>query len=93
MAARKQRQRIYWREQGTHRRAYGDFRDFGDVGGGREALRLAELQERRRTQTGGHTMTDAQLITQLTANGIASTDHHATIKKAVGGHGREAVEG
>lgn len=35
------KQRIYWREQGGIRRAYGDFRDYGDVGGGREALRPA----------------------------------------------------
>jgi integrase len=35
---RKNRQRIYWRERGGERRAYGDFRDFADVGGGREAL-------------------------------------------------------
>jgi integrase len=30
--------RVYWRERGGARRAYGDFRDFADVGGGREAL-------------------------------------------------------
>lgn len=35
---RKPRSRVYWRNQGTNRRAYGDFRDFYDVGGGREAL-------------------------------------------------------
>jgi integrase len=32
------RQRIYWRERGGVRRAYGDFRDFADVGGRREPL-------------------------------------------------------
>jgi integrase len=37
MSARD-RSRIYWRERGGDRRAYGDFRDFGDVGGGREPL-------------------------------------------------------
>lgn len=31
-------QRIYWRERGGEKRAYGDFRDYGDVGGGQEAL-------------------------------------------------------
>ena len=31
--------RIYWREQGGGRKAYGDFRDFADVGGKREALK------------------------------------------------------
>ncbi|KPK69396.1 hypothetical protein AMJ82_05670 [candidate division TA06 bacterium SM23_40] len=38
MARRKPRNRIYWRSQGRARRAYGDFRDYSDVGGGREAL-------------------------------------------------------
>lgn len=38
MANRKKaKTRIYWREQGTERRAYADFRD---MGGGREALKL-----------------------------------------------------
>ena len=30
--------RIYWRDRGGAKRAYADFRDFADVGGGREAL-------------------------------------------------------
>lgn len=30
--------RLYWRERGRERRAYADFRDYRDVGGGREAL-------------------------------------------------------
>jgi integrase len=34
-SSRKAKSRIYWREQGSERRAYGDFRD---MGGGREAL-------------------------------------------------------
>src|SRR5215469_2759825 len=32
------RARIYWRERGGIRRAYGDLRAYADVGGGREAL-------------------------------------------------------
>jgi integrase len=32
------RNRLYWRNQGGVDRAYGDFRDFADVGGKREAL-------------------------------------------------------
>ncbi len=36
--ARRRRTRIYWRNQGGTRRAYADFRDYCDVGGGREAL-------------------------------------------------------
>ena len=38
MARRRTRSRIYWRERGGQRRAYADFRDYCDVGGGREAL-------------------------------------------------------
>jgi integrase len=44
---RRSQQRIYWREQGGERRAYGDFRDYRDVGGSQEALR--ELGERLAT--------------------------------------------
>ncbi len=35
---RSRRSRVYWRDRRGGQRAYGDFRDFGDVGGGREAL-------------------------------------------------------
>ena len=35
---KKRKSRIYTREQGGAVRFYGDFRDFGDVGGRREAL-------------------------------------------------------
>ena len=35
---RKRITRVFWRAQGGARRAYGDFRDFADVGGGKEAL-------------------------------------------------------
>ena len=38
MKRQRVRSRIYWRERGGARRAYGDFRDYADVGGGREAL-------------------------------------------------------
>ena len=40
MANRKKKGRIFWREQGRRgcRRAYGDFRDYADVGGRQEAL-------------------------------------------------------
>ncbi len=36
--AKRSKSRIFWREQGGERRAYGDFREFSDVGGKREAL-------------------------------------------------------
>lgn len=38
MARRKTKARLYWRERGGSRRAYGDFRDYEDVGGKREPL-------------------------------------------------------
>ncbi len=38
MARPRKNSRIYWRIRGAERRAYADFRDFQDVGGGREAL-------------------------------------------------------
>lgn len=36
--AKRRTSRLFWRERGGARRAYGDFRDYADVGGGREAL-------------------------------------------------------
>ncbi len=38
MTPKKRRSRIYWRVRGGKRRAYGDFRDYADVGGKLEAL-------------------------------------------------------
>jgi integrase len=38
MSKKLTRGRVFWREQGGARRAYGDFRDYADVGGKREAL-------------------------------------------------------
>jgi integrase len=38
MTPRKRKSRIYWRVRGGERRAYGDFRDYSDMGGKREAL-------------------------------------------------------
>jgi integrase len=38
MTPRRRQSRIYWRIQGGSRRAWGDFRDYGDVGGQREPL-------------------------------------------------------
>jgi integrase len=35
---KRRKQRIYWRQRGGARRAYGDFRDYADVGGGLQAL-------------------------------------------------------
>src|SRR5712692_3670882 len=38
MSGKRKRSRVFWREQGGGQRAYGDFRDYADVGGRREAL-------------------------------------------------------
>jgi integrase len=38
MSGKRKRIRLFWREQGGARRAYGDFRDYADAGGRREAL-------------------------------------------------------
>ena len=38
MKRRRARSRVYWRERGGIRRAYGDFRDYAGLGGGQEAL-------------------------------------------------------
>ena len=38
MTPRKRKSRIYWRNRGGARRAYGDFRDYADVGGKLEPL-------------------------------------------------------
>lgn len=35
---KRRKGRVYWREQGGARRAWGDFRDYADVGGRREPL-------------------------------------------------------
>lgn len=56
MTPRKRKSRIYWRKRGGARRAYGDFRDFSDVGGKREPL--ISLGERLAT-------TDPDVATKL----------------------------
>ena len=38
MKRRRARSRVYWRERGGICRAYGEFRDYADLGGGQEAL-------------------------------------------------------
>jgi integrase len=53
---------VFWREQGGARRAYGDFRDYADVGGKREAL----LVPRDRLAT-----SDANLAEVLAAKRLA----------------------
>jgi len=62
MSRNLKRGRVFWREQGGARRAYGDFRDYADVGGKREAL----LVPRDRLAT-----SDANLAEVLAAKRLA----------------------
>ena len=57
----KKSSRIYWRERGGERRAYGDFRDFADVGGGREALKTKDAKS---------ATTDPDLAAQLATDRV-----------------------
>lgn len=66
MAARaKRRDRIYWRERQGQARAYGDFRDYADVGGKRE--RLIASGERVAT-------TDPDVAAKLCADRVRALD-------------------
>lgn len=58
----KGRSRIYWRNQGAERRAYGDFRDFADVGGKREAL----VAKGAKTATSDPVVAEALVADRLT---------------------------
>jgi hypothetical protein len=59
MTPRRRQSRIYWRVRGGVRRAYGDFRDYADVGGKREPL----IPEGEHFAT-----TDLDVAIQLAAN-------------------------
>jgi hypothetical protein len=48
VSPRKRTSRVYWRDQGGARRAYGDFRDYRDVGGKLEPL-VAQGEKRATT--------------------------------------------
>src|SRR5215203_5725338 len=75
---RRSRQRMYWREQGAARRAYGDFRDYRDVGGGQEALR--EPGQRRATS-------DPDVAARLLADRLAELDLARRNSKRAGRRG------
>ena len=51
MTPKKRRSRIYWRTRGGVRRAYGDFRDYADVGVGRKRSLLRVSGSPRPTAT------------------------------------------
>ena len=65
MTPKKRRSRIYWRARGSERRAYGDFRDYGDVGGRREPL--IPLGERQAT-------TDHDVATKLASERLVELE-------------------
>ena len=65
MTPRKRKSRIYWRRRGGARRAYGDFRDYADVGGRREPL--IPVGERFAT-------TDPDVATKLAAERLAELE-------------------
>jgi integrase len=56
--------RIYWRDQGGVRRAYGDFRDYADVGGRQEAL-IPEGEKRATTDPDVAAMLLARRLREL----------------------------
>jgi len=76
--------RIYWREQGGERRAYGDFRDFDDVGGGREAL--IPKHEKRAT-------TDRDVAAALAAERLAELERRRRNKTILGLEGSASLGG
>src|SRR5688572_25546886 len=77
----KKRSRIYWRERGGERRAYGDFRDFADVGGGQEALRPGPKQP---------ATTDPDIAAQLASDRVKELEARRR-NKALLGVEREAT--
>lgn len=97
MSPRRRASRVYWRTQGGERRAYGDFRDFADVGGGREALMppgavvatvdpdlAAELATRRLRELERRRKDRTLLGSDKSATLQAFAAHHL-LKKAKGG--------
>ncbi len=65
--SKRTRNRIYWREQGGERRYYGDFRDYADVGGKREPLKV-DPDDARAT-------TDRDLAETLAATRLKKLQH------------------
>jgi hypothetical protein len=64
MTPRKRRSRVYWRLRGGERRAYGDFRDYRDVGGSLEAL-IASGEKRATTDSDVAQALAAQRLREL----------------------------
>lgn len=69
------RSRIYWRKRGGVSRAYGDFRDFADVGGGQEALKPKD---------GKTATTDADLAAKLAADRVKELERLRRNKNILG---------
>ena len=72
---KKRETRVFWRDRGGQRRAYGDFRDFSDVGGGREAL----VPPGTRSAT-----TDFDLATELAAQRVRELEEKRRNKSLLG---------
>lgn len=99
------RNRIYWRERGRELRAYGDFRDFADVGGGQEALIpdgtrsattdpdiAAELASRRVKELEARRRNRALLGVEKEATLEAFAAHHLIAKAKAGTTSRAWME-
>lgn len=78
MPKRTTQSRIYWRAQGTTRRAYADLRDYADVGGSQEALR--EPGQRRATS-------DPDVAAQLLADRLSALELARRNHKTAGRRG------
>ena len=63
--SKRSRKRIYWREQGGERRAWGDFRDYADVGGKREPLKVSADDARATTDRDLADALAAKRLTEL----------------------------
>lgn len=86
---RKRKGRVYWRNQGGVRRAYADFRDFADVGGGQEALvpegeHFATTSEEIAEQLSAQRLIELQKLRRNRA--LSGRSKHATFGKFVEHH-------
>ena len=73
--------RIYWRTRGGSRRAYADFRDYADVGGGLEALTPADQK---------YATSDPDVAAELVAARLQALNRARLLKRTLGvsGDGR-----
>ncbi|MCH7564324.1 MAG: hypothetical protein IH968_10930 [Gemmatimonadetes bacterium] len=79
---KKRTTRVFWRDRGSQRRAYGDFRDYSDVGGGREAL----IPSGAKSAT-----TDADLATELAAQRVRKLEEKRRNRSLLGVEGEAGL--